>query len=57
MQKYLDVVSPLAEIHPSLICMIATIRELKLHAGLKFDEVDKENVEAVKEGSKNLIKI
>ncbi len=49
MQKDLDIVSPLAELHP-------TIRALKLHVGMKFDEVDKENVEAVKEGSKNLIK-
>ena len=49
MQKDLDVVSPLAELHP-------TIRALKLHVEMKFDELDKENIEAVKEGSKNLIK-
>ena len=41
--------SPLAELHP-------TIRALKLHIGMKLGELDKEKVEAVKEGSKNLIK-
>ena len=41
--------SPLAELHP-------TIRALKFHVEMKFDELDKENIEAVKEGSKNLIK-
>ena len=41
--------SPLAELHP-------TIRALKLHVGMKLGELDKENIEAVKEGSKNLIK-
>ncbi len=56
MQKYLDLFSPLAELHPSLICMVTTIRALKLHVGMKFDELDKENVETVKEGSKNIIK-
>ena len=56
MPKDLDVISPLAELHPSLICMVTTIRALKLHVGMKFDELDKENVETVKEGSKNIIK-
>ena len=41
--------SPLAELHP-------TSRALKFHVEMKFDELDKENIEAVKEGSKNLIK-
>ena len=56
MEKYLDVVSPLAGFAPSLICMVATIRALKLHGGVRFEDLNKANIDAVKEGSKNLLK-
>ncbi len=56
MEKYLDVVSPLSGFAPSLICMVATIRALKLHGGVKFEELNKENITAVEEGTKNLLK-
>jgi len=56
MEKYLDVVSPLANFAPSLICMVVTIRALKLHGGVKFDDLSRANVPAIKEGAKNLLK-
>lgn len=56
MEKYLDIVSPLMHTHPDLVVMVCSIRALKLHGGVKFEDLEKENVEALKEGFKNLEK-
>jgi len=56
MEKYLDIVSPLGGFHPSLVVLVATVRALKLHGGVKFENLDEKNVKAVEEGSKNLLK-
>ncbi|MFA6587176.1 MAG: formate--tetrahydrofolate ligase [Bacilli bacterium] len=56
MEKYLDIVSPLGSFHPSLVVMVATIRALKLHGGVKFEDLGKEDVQAAEEGTKNLLK-
>lgn len=56
MEKYLDVVSPIANFAPSLICMVVTIRALKLHGGVQFSDLNRANVHALKEGAKNLLK-
>ena len=56
MEKYLDIVSPLMHTHPDLVIMVCSIRALKLHGGVKFEDLEKENVEALKDGFKNLEK-
>lgn len=56
MEKFLDIVCPLLNISPSLIVMVASIRALKLHGGVNFSDLNKENVEAVKIGYANLKK-
>lgn len=56
MEKYLDIVAPLASIRPNLIVMVASIRALKLHGGVKFEDLEKENLDAIKIGFANLKK-
>ena len=50
MEKYLDIVSPLAGFHPDLIVMVCSIRALKLHGGVKFEDLSIPNVEAMVDG-------
>jgi formate--tetrahydrofolate ligase len=56
MEKFLDIVAPLGGFHPSLIVMVATIRSLKLHGGVKFENLAINNPVAVKIGLDNLRK-
>ena len=56
MEKYLDIVSPLAGFNPSLIVMVVTARALKLHGGVKFENLTHSDPEAVKRGLPNLRK-
>ena len=54
MEKYMDIVSPLGSFHPDCVVMVCSIRALKLHGGVKFENLKEENVEAVKTGLANL---
>lgn len=54
MEKFMDIVSPLANLHPDLVVMVCSVRALKLHGGVKFENLKEENVEAVKIGLANL---
>lgn len=54
MEKFCDIVSPLGGFKPDMIVMVASVRALKLHGGVKFEELKNENVEAVKIGLANL---
>ncbi|MFA6830265.1 MAG: formate--tetrahydrofolate ligase [Bacilli bacterium] len=56
MEKYLDIVSQIGSFHPSLIVMVATIRALKLHGGVKFENLNESNPKAVSIGLANLKK-
>ncbi len=56
MEKCLDIVSPLGGFHPSLVVMVATVRALKLHGGMKFENLKTANPDAVKIGLANLRK-
>lgn len=56
MEKYLDIVSPLGQFHPDLVVMVASIRALKLHGGIAFEDLNKENLEALEKGFENLFK-
>lgn len=53
-EKFLDIKSRIGKLHPDCVVMVATIRALKLHGGVAFEELDKENVEALKVGTANL---
>lgn len=53
-EKFLDIASQEGNLHPDLVVMVATIRALKLHGGVLYEDLEKENVEALREGLKNL---
>ena len=53
-EKFLDIKCQRADIAPSAIVLVATVRALKLHGGVPFEELDKENVGAMINGICNL---
>ena len=55
-EKFMDIKCQLAGIHPNVIVLVATCRALKLHGGVAFEDLNTENVEAVKAGICNLKK-
>jgi formate--tetrahydrofolate ligase len=55
MEKYMDIVSPIASYHPDLVVLVCSIRALKLHGGVPFDMLKDENVEATSTGLDNLM--
>ena len=55
-EKFLDVKCRIAELKPNAVVLVATIQALKLHAGVDKNDLKAENVEALKEGAKNLIR-
>jgi len=55
-EKFLDIGCQLGGFAPDCIVLVATVRALKLHGGVKFEDLDKENVEAMKAGACNLWK-
>ena len=55
-EKFLDIKCQRAGLKPDAVVLVATVRALKLHGGVKFDELDKENIEALKAGICNLKK-
>ena len=55
-EKFLDIKCRKANLAPDIAVLVATIRALKMHGGVDKDNLNKENVEAVKKGSDNLLK-
>ena len=53
-EKFLDIKCRKAEIKPSAVVLVATIRALKMHGGIAKADLGKENIEAVKSGMSNL---
>jgi len=53
-EKFLNIKCRKANIQPSCVVIVATIRALKMHGGVKKDDLKKENVEALKKGLPNL---
>ncbi len=53
-EKFLDIKCPMAGLKPNAIVINATIRSMKYNGGVKKDDINKENVEAVKIGIENL---
>jgi formate--tetrahydrofolate ligase len=55
-EKFLDIKCRKANIKPSCVVLVATIRALKMHGGIKKDDLKKENIDALKKGLPNLEK-
>ena len=55
-EKFLDIKCRKAKLAPDATVLVATIRALKMHGGVDKENLNKENVEAVKKGSENLLK-
>ena len=55
-EKFFDIKCRSANLKPDAVVLVATIRALKYHGGVKLDELSKENVEALKKGIVNLEK-
>ena len=55
-EKFIDIKCRQAGIQPSAVVIVATIRALKMHGGVMKEDLGAENVEALKNGFKNLEK-
>lgn len=55
-EKFRDILCPQSSFSPDLVVRVASIRALKLHGGVKFDDLEIPNVEARKKGTANLRK-
>ena len=53
-EKFLDIKSVVGGLHPDCCVVVATIRALKMHGGVAYEELDHENVEALLKGLPNL---
>ena len=54
-QKFLDIKCRYANLKPSAVVIVATVRALKFHGGAKKSELDKENLKALEDGMPNLL--
>lgn len=54
-EKFLDIATREGGFKPNLVVVVATIRALKLHGGVKFEDLDQPNVEAMMKGIPNLL--
>ena len=55
-EKFLDIKCRMAEMKPDAVVLVATVRALKYNGGVKKDDLNKENIDALKKGIVNLEK-
>ncbi|WP_434643170.1 formate--tetrahydrofolate ligase [Thermoanaerobacterium thermosaccharolyticum] len=55
-EKFFDIKCRYGGLKPSAAVVVATIRALKMHGGLKKDELTAENLDALRKGIGNLVK-
>ena len=55
-EKFLDIKCRLAHLHPNAAVIVATVRALKQHGGVAFEDLKEENVDALLKGCENLAK-
>ena len=55
-EKFLDIKCRVADLKPSAVVIVATIRALKMHGGLDKTELGSENLEALEKGIPNLLR-
>ena len=53
-EKFLDIKCRMADLHPSAVVLVATVRALKSHGGVARPDLNKPNVDAVRKGAANL---
>ncbi len=53
-EKFLNIKCRKAGLKPSCVVLVATIRALKMHGGVEKDNLNKENLDALKQGMSNL---
>ena len=53
-EKFLDIKCRMADLHPSAVVLVATVRALKSHGGVAKPDLNRPNVEAVRKGAANL---
>lgn len=55
-EKFLDIKCRQANLKPNCVVIVATIKALKYNGGLSKDDLNKENLEALKKGLPNLLR-
>jgi len=55
-EKFLDIKCRMAGLTPDAVVVVATVRALKNHGGVKKADLDQENLEALKKGMPNLLR-
>ncbi len=55
-EKFLDIKCRMADLHPSAVVIVATIKALKMHGGVDKKDLGPENLEALEKGLPNLLK-
>ena len=53
-EKFLDIKCRKAKIKPDIVVLVATIKALKYHGGVKKEKIKKENLKGLEKGLKNL---
>ena len=53
-EKFMDIKCRLADLRPSAVVIVATVRAMKMNGGVAKDDLGAENVEAVRRGCANL---
>lgn len=55
-EKFMNIKCRIAELKPSAVVIVATIRSLKYNGGVEINKLTEPNIGALKEGSVNLVK-
>ena len=55
-EKFLDIKCRMANLKPSAVVVVATVRALKMHGGMAKTELGSENLEALEKGIPNLLR-
>ena len=53
-EKFFDIKCRKASLSPDAVVLVATTKALKMHGGVKKEDLKEENVQAIKDGCKNL---
>ena len=54
-EKFLDIKCRMADLHPSAVVIVATVRALKYHGGVPKADLNEQNLEALEKGLPNLL--
>ena len=55
-EKFLDIKCRQAKLNPDVVVCVATVKAIKYHGGVAKEDIEKENLEAIKKGINNLYK-